>query len=142
MSLTTTTSEGATPSARPVPLTNASAARTALELRVGDYFVGTIWQEDLFPAKYERRPIRDTNETLRAQVVDGTAVRVVFVVCGDGNSARDLMEIMCRLPNGHGHQVSTSSAMWVCGVKDKRSRKVRVLKWDTTKAPFNPEDYK
>lgn len=90
---------------------------TANQIPVGSVFVGSVWREDLFSHPNKRRfPGEDISVHL-------------LLACHTEDGAREVMKMMASLPSDSGMQISCDEALWVCGIREKRSKYIRIVDW-------------
>jgi hypothetical protein len=98
--------------------------KTADQLQVGEWFIGTCWQEDFKAGQFENRA--DGN---RRRVIDGRNVTVAVTFEGDALTAKKLLNMFATLPVGDTLQVGSPDALWVAGTRDMRSPRVSLIDW-------------
>jgi len=89
----------------------------AHEVNVGDGFIASIWRTDW-------------DATRDHATVDGSLLSVSIVVPGGGTDfLQTMLRSHCALPTYSDAQLDWTQSLWVAGVRDKRSKKVRIIDW-------------
>ena len=93
----------------------------AHEVNVGDGFIASVWLADWKAQK---------DAVINGKPMDGVLLSVSIVVPGGGTSfLQKMLRAHCALPANDDAQIDWRQAMWVAGIRDKRSKKVTIKDW-------------
>lgn len=101
--------------------------RTADCVPVGMAFVGSIWRDDFSEAM---AGLTGSQIGKRFRDFPGELIRVAMVLpATTDDGAKEIMHMMRALPHDSTSQLSSDLSMWICGIREKRSNKVRLIEW-------------